>query len=49
MVNDFLKIYNEVMSKLSDNQKDFTKEENVKFLAKKMYDAGFEVGFYSNN
>lgn len=49
MVNDFLKIYNEVMSKLSDNQKDFTKEENVKFLAQKMYDAGFEVGFYSNN
>lgn len=49
MVKDFLTVFNEVMRKLSDNQKDFTKEENVKILAQKMYDAGFEVGFYSNN
>ena len=38
MVNDFLKIYNEVMSKLSDKQKDFTKEENVKALCNDIAD-----------
>lgn len=49
MINDFLKVYNEVLSKLTDKQKDFTKEENIRAFAQKMYDAGFEIGFYSNN
>lgn len=49
MLNDFLKIYNEALSKLSDKQKDFSKEENLKAFVKKIYDAGFEAGFYSND
>lgn len=49
MTDKFIIIFEDVLNKLSSSERDFSNEENVKAFAKKMYDAGFEVGFYSNN